>query len=233
MTEPAAKPLTPLRKAIALRMVEAKQNIPHYRVSVDIELDALLALRKDWNSKNPNDRLSVNDFVIKACASALMEVPQINIQLVDDEILQYDQADISVVVAVQGGLSTPVIRNADVKSLQEISQEVKSLAERAASNSLKMSEIIGGTFSISNLGMYKVAQFDAIINPPQCAILAVATAMSQPIIRNGEIFETTVMRLSLSLDHRAIDGADGAKFLMVLKQQLENPKKLIIGSVEQ
>lgn len=228
MTEQfTATQLTPLRKIIASRMVEAKQSIPHYRVSVDLQLDALLTLRREWNTENQEEKLSGNDFIIKACASALMEVPQINIQFVDGEIHQYRRADISVVVALEGGLSTPVIRSADTKSVQQLSHEIKTLVESAASNSLKMSEILGGTFSISNLGMYEVDQFDAIINPPQCAILAVATARAQPVVRDGEIGIATLMRLSLTLDHRAIDGAEGARFLAVLKQYIENPERLL------
>lgn len=224
--------LTPLRKVIASRMVEAKQTIPHYRLSADIQMDALLSVRKEWNAENPNHKLSVNDFIIKACASALIEVPKINIQLVESEIHQYSQADISVVIAVEGGLSTPIIRNANTKSVQEISREIKILAERAANNSLKLFEIHGGTFSISNLGMYEVEQFDAIINPPQCAILAVATTKSQPIVHDGEIVAATLMRLNLSLDHRAIDGVDGAKFMAAVKKHLEDPQILINSETE-
>ena len=222
-----AIPLTPLRKIIAARMTEAKQTIPHYRVSTDIEMDTLLALRKKHNEKNPNDKVSVNDFIIKACATALMESPSINIQLVDDEIHQYQQADISVVIAVEGGLSTPVICNANNKTVTEIAAEVKDLSTRAQNGTLKMAEILGGTFSISNLGMYGVDQFDAIINPPQCAILAIGSAKPQPIIKDGEITVATVMRVSLSLDHRTIDGAIGAQFLSVLREQLQNPGRCI------
>jgi len=219
--------LSPLRKIIAARMTEAKQTIPHYRVSSDIEMDALLTLRKKHNEKNPDQKASVNDFIIKACATALMENPAINIQLIDDEIHQYHQADISVVIAVKGGLSTPVIRNANNKTVAEIAEEVQALAARAQNGSLKMDEILGGTFSISNLGMYGVDQFDAIINPPQCAILAIGSAKPQPIIKDGDIAIATVMRVTLSLDHRAIDGATGAQFLGVLKEKLQNPGHLI------
>ena len=228
MTDPYQTiPLTPLRKIIAARMAEAKQTIPHYRVSSDIEMDTLLALRKKHNEKNPDQKVSVNDFIIKACATALMEKPAINIQLIDDEIHQYHQADISVVIAVEGGLSTPVIRNANNKTVAEIAEEVQVLAARAQNGTLKMDEILGGTFSISNLGMYGVDQFDAIINPPQCAILAIGSAKPQPIVKDGDIAIATVMRVTLSLDHRAIDGATGAQFLDVLKEKLQNPDHLI------
>lgn len=216
-------PMSPLRKIIAARMSEAKQTIPHYRLSVDIDMDALLALRKQFNTDNPNDKVSVNDVLIKACANALMENPALNSQLAGDEIHQYHQADIAIVMVVQGGLSTPIIRCANKKSLQEISQAVKDLASRAATGQLKMGEIQGGSFSISNLGMYGVDQFDAIINPPQCAILAVGGAKRQAIVKNNEVVIATVMRATLSLDHRVIDGVIGAEFCRQLKYQLENP----------
>jgi len=219
--------LSPLRKIIAARMTEAKQTIPHYRLSVDIEMDALLALRKHFNADQPNSKVSVNDVIIKACANALMEKPAINSQLVGDEIHQYQQADIAIVMAVEGGLSTPIVRHANEKNVQEIALEVKDLASRATVGQLKMDEIQGGSFSISNLGMYGVDQFDAIINPPQCAILAVGGAKPQVIVKNGEIIIATIMRATLSLDHRVIDGATGAEFLAVLREQLQSPKTLL------
>ena len=216
--------LTPLRKVIAARMLDAKQTIPHYRLAMDVEMDALLALRKQVNASHPDSKVSVNDFIIKACANALMEKPALNIQWVDNEIHQYRQADISVVIAVEGGLSTPIIRGADKKTVAEIAAEVKDLAARAAAGQLKMEEILGGTFSISNLGMYGVDQFDAIINPPQCAILAVSSAKPQAVVKAGAVAVATVMRVQLSLDHRAIDGATAAAFLAVLREQLEKPE---------
>jgi len=220
-------PLSPLRKIIAARMTEAKQSIPHYRISADIEMNALLTLRKEYNQKNPDDKVSVNDFIIKACATALIEIPNINIQLVDNEIHQYSQADISVVMAVEGGLSTPVIRNANNKSVQAIANEVRGLAVRAQNGTLKMDEILGGTFSISNLGMYNVDQFDAIINPPQCAILAIGSAKPQAIVKDSEIIIARVMLATLSLDHRTIDGAAGATFFSALRELVKNPKRLV------
>ena len=215
--------LSPLRKIIAARMTEAKQTIPHYRLSVDIEMDALLALRKHFNADQPNSKVSVNDVIIKACANALMEKPAINSQLVGDEIHQYQQADIAIVMAVEGGLSTPIVRHANEKNVQEIALEVKDLASRATVGQLKMDEIQGGSFSISNLGMYGVDQFDAIINPPQCAILAVGGAKPQAMVKNSEVVIATIMRATLSLDHRVIDGAIGAGFLNALREQLQNP----------
>ena len=222
-----AVPLTPLRKIIAARMTEAKQSIPHYRVSADIDMDNLLALRQQMNTGNPEQKLSVNDFVIKACAMALIQWPAINSQFMCDEIHQYTDADISVVVAVDGGLSTPVLRQANQKSLHSIAAEVKTLADRAAKGQLKMAEISGGSFSISNLGAYGVDQFDAIINPPQVAILAVSAAKQQAVVEDGEVLIKSIMRVSLSLDHRAVDGAIGAGFLEALRTLLESPEPLL------
>lgn len=219
--------LTPLRKIIAARMSEAKQTIPHYRVCMDIEMDALLALRQQFNNDNPNNKVSVNDFVIKACATALMEQPALNGQFIDNEIHQYKQADISVVMAVEGGLSTPVVRNANNKTAQAIAEEVKSLSTRAQKGTLKMEEILGGSFSISNLGMFGVDQFDAIINPPQCAILSIGSASPKAVIKNGDIAIAKVMRATLSLDHRVIDGAIGAQFLSMFREQLQHPEGLL------
>ena len=215
--------LTPLRKIIAARMTEAKQSVPHYRLTMDIEIDALMALRQQLNADTAEAKASINDFIIKACATTLIKHPQLNCQFVENKIHQYQQADIAVVMAVEGGLSTPIIRNADQKTVQEIAQEVKALAKRAAAGQLKMREITGGTFSISNLGMHAVDQFDAIINPPQCAILAVGAGKPQPVIKDGTVQIATVMRASLSLDHRVIDGATGAKFLALLRDLLQNP----------
>ena len=222
-----AVPLTPLRKIIAARMTEAKQSIPHYRVSADIDMDNLLALRQQMNTGNPEQKLSVNDFVIKACAMALMQWPAINSQFMGDETHQYTDADISVVVAVDGGLSTPVLRQANQKSLHSIAAEVKTLADRAAKGQLKMAEISGGSFSISNLGAYGVDQFDAIINPPQVAILAVSAAKQQAVVKGGVVRIKSIMRVGLSLDHRAVDGAIGAGFLEALRTLLESPEPLL------
>jgi len=216
-------PLSPLRKVIAARMAEAARTIPHFRVVVDIEMDALLSWRARINASSA-DKVSINDCLVKACASALMEHPAINAQFVGDAIHQYHSADISIVVAVDGGLATPVIRGADRKSVQEIAVESKALATRAAARQLRMDEITGGSFSISNLGAYGVEQFDAIINPPQCAILAVGSAKRRLVIRdNGESQLATVLCATLSVDHRAIDGAVAAKFLATLRGMVEAP----------
>jgi pyruvate dehydrogenase E2 component (dihydrolipoamide acetyltransferase) len=228
MAEPyRAVQLTPLRKIIAARMTEAKRTIPHFRVMIDVELDALLALRGQVNAAQPEAKVSVNDCLVKAAAAALMEHPGINCQLVGDEIHQYHEADISVVIAVEGGLSTPVIRHANRKTVQDIAMEVKTLAARAAKGQLKMNEIVGGSFSISNLGGYGVEQFDAIINPPQCAILAVGCAKRRMIVNDSdETRIATVLRATLSVDHRAIDGVSAAAFLETLRQTLQQPQAL-------
>jgi len=220
--------LTPIRKVIAARMSEAKQTIPHFRVAADIELDALAELRAEALERSPGDKLSLNDFFIRACALALIEVPALNVQWADTEIHQYAAADISVVMALPGGgLSTPVIRRADRKSVRAISREVKELAARASRNALRMDDILGGTFSISNLGMHCVDQFDAIINPPQCAILAIGTAKPQIVPgQDGQVRLATMMRATLSSDHRAIDGATAAAFLSALRRLIESPDGL-------
>lgn len=219
--------LSPLRKAIAARMTEAVRTIPHFRLTMDIEMDALLAWRGRINAAQPASSVSINDCLIKACASALMEHPALNSQFVGDTIHRYHTADISVVVAVEGGLATPVIREANRKSVQEISAEVRALATRAAARQLRMEEITGGSFSISNLGAYGVDQFDAIINPPQCAILAVGRAKRQLVVRDGSESQiATLLRATLSVDHRTIDGAVAAEFLATLRRTIEAPDGL-------
>ncbi|MCB1688331.1 MAG: 2-oxo acid dehydrogenase subunit E2 [Halioglobus sp.] len=219
--------LSGMRKTIAARLSESKQTIPHYRVSVDIEIDSLLQQRAYMNG-TLGHKISVNDFVIKACASALERVPEVNVQYTQDCIRQFDQVDISMAVAVKGGLITPVIRNVGVMTLPQIAEESRDLAARAQSGSLSVDEYKGGTFSISNLGMFGVDQFDAIINLPQAAILAVAAGVKKPVVRGDSIVAATVMRVSLSADHRAIDGAVAARFLQALKGFLENPASMLL-----
>ena len=221
------RPLSPMRKVIAARMSEAKRTIPHFRLTAEIEVDALLARRTKLREARPGVSLSLNDLLIKACAEALMDVPEVNVQWAENELHQFASADISVVTAVEGGLATPIVRKADAKSVWEISAEVKELAARAARNELKMQEVLGGSFSISNLGMYGVDEFDAIINPPQCAILAVGAARSRCVPWRGlEPHVATVMRMTLSADHRAIDGVVGARFLAALKGRIEAPLEI-------
>jgi len=221
-----AVPLSPLRKVIAARMSEAKRTIPHFRLVADMELDALLTSRAHAN-EGTDVKISVNDCLIKACATTLIAHPRINSQFVDSVEHRYRQADISIVVAVDGGLSTPVIRQADKKTVREIAAEAKDLATRAAAGQLKMAEITGGSFSISNLGGYDVEQFDAIINAPQCAILALGRAKPRPVVGTSrELRVATVLRATLSVDHRVIDGTTGAAFLSSLRQAVENPQAI-------
>jgi pyruvate dehydrogenase E2 component (dihydrolipoamide acetyltransferase) len=219
--------LSGMRKTIAARLTESKQTIPHYRVSVDIEIDSLLQQRAYMNG-TLGHKISVNDFVIKACASALGQVPEVNVQYTGDCIRQFDQVDISIAVAVKGGLITPVVRNVGAKGLPQIAAESSDLARRAQAGSLGVDEFQGGTFSISNLGMFGVDQFDAIINMPQAAILAVAAGVKKPVVRGESIVAATVMRVTLSADHRAIDGAVAAQFLKSLKGFLENPASMLL-----
>ena len=216
--------LTPLRKIIAARMAEATRTIPHYRVGVDVEIDALIQLRAELKAQRAATKLSLNDLFIKASATALMDTPAVNVQWVDDAIHRYRSADISIVTAVEGGLSTPVVRHADTKSVWDIATEGTALSAKAAKGALKMSDILGGSFSISNLGMFGVDEFDAIINPPQCAILAIGAAKPRLLASATKGFRTAmVARLTLSADHRAIDGVISAAFLSALRQRIEQP----------
>lgn len=225
-----AVPLSPLRKIIAARMTEATQTIPHFRLVMDVEMDGLLAWREQANAAHPEEKVSVNDCVVKVCAAALMEHPQVNSQLIDSQLHQYCRADISVVIALKDGLSTPVVRGANEKGVREIAAEIRALATRAAAGKLRMDEILGGSFSISNLGGYGVDQFDAIINPPQCAILAVGRAKPRMTVSDsGATRVATILKATLSVDHRAIDGATAAIFLSTLRTLLEQPREVLGG----
>jgi len=219
--------LSGMRKTIAARLSESKQTIPHFRVSVDIEIDTLLQQRKHMNEVLGH-QLSVNDFVLKACASALVQVPEVNVQFTGDSLRFLEQVDIAMAVAVQGGLLTPVIRDMANKGLLQISAEARDLADRAQHGGLTVDEFQGGSFSVSNLGMFGVDEFDAIINPPQAAILAVAAGKKKPVVRGGSLAVATVMRVSLSSDHRAVDGAVAARFVQALKGYLENPASMLL-----
>lgn len=224
-----AEPNTGVRKTIARRLSEAKQTVPHFYLTVDVELDALMALRKQLNSvPDAGHKLSVNDFVIKACALALQKVPAANAMWTDEAILRFDEIDISVAVATDGGLITPVIRNADRKGLATISTEMKALAKKARDGKLRPEEFQGGGFSISNLGMYGIKSFSAIINPPQSCILAVGAGEERVVVRDGAVAVRTMMTVTLSVDHRSVDGAVGAQFLVALKPLLEDPVQLML-----
>jgi pyruvate dehydrogenase E2 component (dihydrolipoamide acetyltransferase) len=220
-------PLTGMRKTIAARLQQSKQTAPHYRVQIDAEIDDLLAARKQINDANTDVKVSVNDFIVKACASALMKVPALNVQFDGEVIRQFSDADIAVAVALDEGLITPIVKGANRKGLIAISNEVRDLATRAKLGRLKSEEFQGGTFSVSNLGMFGIKQFDAIINPPQAAILAIGGSEPKPVIRDGELKSVTVVNLSLSSDHRIIDGAVAARFLSVLKGYLQQPATML------
>ncbi|QDX80538.1 hypothetical protein B9N43_04285 [Denitratisoma sp. DHT3] len=223
-------PLSPLRKIIAARMSEAHQAIPHFRAAMDIEMDALLALRRAYNadaSTTSATPITVNDFIVKASAQALLEVPELNAEFTDGMIQPHRDADIAVVLAVEGGLLTPVVRGANRKSVGRIGAEIRELSERGRRGKLRMEELQGGSFSISNLGGQGIDEFDAIINAPQVAILAVGAAKARPWVRDGQLAVATVMRAVLSMDHRIVDGASGARFLAALKDRLESPAPLL------
>ncbi|RWE25105.1 MAG: hypothetical protein EOS41_12880 [Mesorhizobium sp.] len=220
--------LSPLRKAIAARMTQAKQTIPHFRLVANFEVDALLRWRAALNETTVAvKKISVNDCFIKAVGMSLIKNPTINCQMADNVVRQFHSADISVVISARGGLATPVVRGADVKSVGEIAAEVKDFADRAGRNALKLNEISGGSFSISNLGGYGVEQFDAIINPPQCAILAIGSAGRRVIADSGGNTQiATMLTCTLSVDHRAIDGAEASAFLRDLRDLISDPDRM-------
>ncbi|MEM9312074.1 MAG: 2-oxo acid dehydrogenase subunit E2, partial [Pseudomonadota bacterium] len=222
--------LSNVRKVIARRLTESKQTVPHYYLTMDIRLDALLDLRKELNAALEPDgvKLSVNDLLIKALAKALIRVPSCNVSFQGDMMRRYSRADISVAVAAPSGLITPVITEADTKSLAIISGEMKTLAGKARDGKLLPHEYQGGTASLSNLGMFGIKQFDAVINPPQGMILAVGAGQQVPYIVDGELSVATVMHASGSFDHRAIDGADGAQLMQALKDLVESPMGLVV-----
>jgi pyruvate dehydrogenase E2 component (dihydrolipoamide acetyltransferase) len=217
--------LSNIRKTVARRLTESKQTIPHYYLTVDIQLDALLKLRSELNKglESRSVKLSVNDLLIKALAVALIEVPSANVSFAGDQMLKYSRADISVAVAIPDGLITPIIFGADTKSLSTISKEMTDLAARARDGKLQPPEYLGGTASISNLGMFGIKQFDAVINPPQGMIMAVGAGEKRPYVVNDSLQIATVMSASGSFDHRAIDGAEGARLMQAFKRLVENP----------
>lgn len=218
-----------VRKVVAKRLTEAKQTVPHFYLTVECVLDDLLAARKALNEQaNGEFKLSVNDFIIKASAMALKAYPAANVSWTDDAIQQYLKADISVAVSTPTGLITPIIKAAEDKGLKQISTEMKDLAGRAREGKLKPEEFQGGSFSVSNLGMYGIKEFDAIINPPQGCILAVGAGEQRPVVVNGAIEIKTVMNCTLSVDHRCVDGAVGAEYLQIFKRYIENPVSMLV-----
>jgi pyruvate dehydrogenase E2 component (dihydrolipoamide acetyltransferase) len=222
------RPLTAMRRVIARRLTESKQTVPHFYLTMDCEIDALLKIRAELNAKSDAYRISVNDFLIRAAALALRKVPAANASWSDDAILLWDTVDVAVAVALDDGLITPIVKAADRKGLAMIAKETKDLVARARAGKLKLEEFQGGTFSISNLGMYGVREFAAVINPPHGGILAIGAGAPRPVVKNGTLTVATVMSCTLSCDHRAVDGAIGAQFLAAFKNLVEDPLTMLL-----
>ncbi|RYG58446.1 MAG: pyruvate dehydrogenase complex dihydrolipoamide acetyltransferase [Alphaproteobacteria bacterium] len=222
--------LTPMRKAIASRLLASKQTVPHFYLTADVRMDTLMDVRTQLNShlEAQKVKVSVNDFIVKACGLALRDYPAANAAWNVDSVVQFGNVDVSVAVSIDGGLITPIVENADQKSIVQISKEVKQLAADARSGKLKPEQYEGGSFSLSNLGMYGVDEFSAIINPPQAAILACGAAKEQAVVTEGGIEIGHVMKMTLSVDHRVIDGALGAELLASIKKYLETPVVLVM-----
>ena len=223
-------PHTSIRKVIARRMLESKQTVPHFYLTVDLEIDALLAARQAINAvaEKKGTKVSVNDMVIKACAKALRDHPECNASWTEDEMIQYGAVDVSVAVATDRGLITPIVRNADMKGLAQIASEMKDLAARAKIGKLKLDEFQGGGFTISNLGMFGINSFSAIINPPQAMILAVGMGEERAVARKGQVVVRNMMTCTLAVDHRVVDGAMGAQYLQTLRAYIEQPAAMLV-----
>jgi pyruvate dehydrogenase E2 component (dihydrolipoamide acetyltransferase) len=222
------EPASQIRQTIAKRLVTSLGPVPHFFLTTDIEMDRAAEMRKGINALDPDLKISINDIIIKVVAAALIQHPEVNASFQEKIVRYYEQADIGVAVAIEDGLITPVVRAADQKSLSQIAAEVRELAERARSKRLKPEEYTGATFSISNLGMFGIDEFTAVINPPEGAILAVGAMTAKPVVRENEIVIRQMMRVTMSCDHRVIDGATGAKFLQTFKKILENPLYLVV-----
>ena len=222
------EPASEIRKTIAKRLVTSLGPVPHFFLTTEIEMDRAAEMRRGINALDPDLKISINDVIIKVTAAALMQHPEVNASFQEKFVRYYEHADIGVAVAIEDGLITPVVRAADQKSLSEIAAEVRELAERARSRKLKPEEYTGASFSISNLGMFGIDEFTAVINPPEGAILAVGAMSAKPVVRENEIVIRQMMRVTMSCDHRVIDGATGAKFLQTFKKILENPLYLVV-----
>jgi len=222
------EPASEIRKVIAKRLVTSLGPVPHFFLTTEIEMDRAAEMRKGINALDPDLKISVNDIIIKVTAAALMQHPEVNASFQEKFIRYYEHADVGVAVAIEDGLITPVVRSADQKSLSEIASEVRELAERARSRKLKPEEYTGASFSISNLGMFGIDEFTAVINPPEGAILAVGAMSPKPVVRDNEIVIRQMMRVTMSCDHRVIDGATGARFLQTFRKILENPLYLVV-----
>ena len=222
------EPASEMRKVIARRLVTSIGPVPHFFLTTEIEMDRAAEMRRGINALDPDLKISINDVIIKVVAAALVQHPEVNASFQEKFVRYYERADIGVAVAIEDGLITPVVRAADQKSLSQIAAEVRELAERARSRRLKPEEYTGATFSISNLGMFGIDEFTAVINPPEGAILAVGAMSAKPVVRDNEIVIRQMMRVTMSCDHRVIDGATGAKFLQTFKKILENPLYLVV-----
>jgi pyruvate dehydrogenase E2 component (dihydrolipoamide acetyltransferase) len=221
-------PHTSMRRAIARRLTESKQTVPHFYLTIDCQIDQLLEIRRELNGRSEDYKISVNDMVIKMCGQALSEVPAANVAWSEEGTRFFKSADIAVAVAVPGGLITPIVRGAENKGLRTISDEMKELVGRAREGELSPEEYEGGTFTVSNMGMYGIREFAAVINPPQACILAVGAGEQRPVVRNGALGIATVMTCTLSVDHRVVDGTVGAEFLAALKSLIESPLSLLL-----
>ena len=222
------EPASEIRKTIAKRLVTSLGPVPHFFLTTEIEMDRAAEMRRGINALDPDLKISINDVIIKVAAAALIQHPQVNASFQEKFIRYYEHADVGVAVAIEEGLITPVVRSADQKSLSEIAAEVRELAERARSRKLKPEEYTGATFSISNLGMFGIDEFTAVINPPEGAILAIGAMSAKPVVRDNEVVVRQLMRVTMSCDHRVIDGATGARFLQTFKKILENPLYLVV-----
>jgi len=222
------EPASEMRRTIAKRLVTSLGPVPHFFLTTEIEMDRAAEMRKGINELDPELKISINDIIIKVAAAALMQHPQVNASFQDKVVRFYEHADIGVAVAIEEGLITPIVRAADQKSLSEIAVEVRDLAERARHRKLRPEEYLGASFSVSNLGMFGIDEFTAIINPPEAAILAVGAMSQKPVVRNNELVIRQMMRVMMSCDHRVVDGATGAKFLQTFKKILENPLFLVV-----
>ncbi len=222
------EPISEIRKVIARRLVTSLGPVPHFFLTTEIEMDRAVEMRRNINALDPDLKISINDIIVKVAAAALIQHPQVNASFQERVIRYYERADIGVAVAIEDGLITPVVRSADQKSLSEIARELRDLAERARARKLRPEEYTGAGFSISNLGMFGIDEFTAVINPPEGAIVAVGTVTPKPVVREDEIVVRQMMRATMSCDHRVIDGATGAKFLQTLKKILENPLYLVV-----
>ncbi|WP_135077902.1 pyruvate dehydrogenase complex dihydrolipoamide acetyltransferase [Terasakiella sp. SH-1] len=224
-----AVPNSNMRKTIAKRLTESARDIPHFNLQVDVEIDKLLSLRKELNARDGADyKISVNDFIVKATSLALSRVPDCNVAYTDDAILKFKQVDMAIAVAVEGGLITPIIKDAASKGLATLANEAKDLALRAREGKLSPEEYQGGTFTISNLGMFGIKSFNSIINPPQGGILSVGAGEQRPVVKDGALAVATVVTLTLAVDHRCIDGAAGAALIKELKALIEDPIALML-----